>query len=342
MKLRLSLLSTLASIALPLSSHASDYPEPFSLRFSSALSHYDVYSDTAAKGGASVSGRWGSSTSPAPMAWSFPKSGNEYVISAQFGNVAFDSGTHLNVISEAFSVDAREFGVFRLDLGQVTSNSATVLNAPLAYDFDAQIARLEWAKRLADDLTIGIKAGFLRSNTAFSTPSVDVVDAKSDSFGLGFGTLWSPAKNWLLGLYTEYGYASGNSHTITPTAAGLVSRTSGDSSNQIIFHPGVSYEFKPGSLAHLEYQFGWFSDDDDTLHQNRFMLGTDIPLAEFLYLRAGTSIDARGNVSWTTGIGFYPSHHVTFDVAYQNDAFPELKQEFGRSRTLNVSVSYQW
>ena len=342
MKLKLSYFCLLALASLPLTGHASDYPEPFSLRFSSALSHYDVYSDTAAKGGASVSGKWGSSTSPAPMAWTFPKSGNEYTLSAQFGNVDFDSGTHLNIISESITLDAREFGVFRLDLGQVISNKDIVLNSPLAYDFDARAVKLEWAKRLNDSLSIGFKGGFLRSNTGFSTPSVDFVDSSTDYYSLGFGTLWQPASKWFVGLYTEYAYGSGDTHTLTPTPLGLVRRTAGNTSNQILFHPGISYEFSPGALAHLEYQFGWFSDDNDALHHNRFMLGTDIPLAEFFYLRAGTTLDSRGNVSWTTGIGFYPSHHLTFDVAYQNDAYPELHQEFGRSRTLNVSVSYPW
>ena len=342
MKLSPSLTAVIALGALSLGAHASDYPEAFSLRFSSALSHYDVYGDTAAKGGASVSGKWGSSTSPAPMAWSFPKSGNEYIISGQFGNVAFDNGTHLNIISEAVSLNAGDFGVFRLDLGQVVSNTDFIRNAPLAYDFDAQLVRLEWAKRLSDEFAIGVKAGFLRSDTGFSTHGLDYSRSKSDSWSLGVGTLWEFAPKWFLGSFTDYGYGTGDTTSLVPTATGLSRGTAGSTDYHITFHPGISYEFKPGALVHAEYQFGWFNNDDGTLHQNRFMVGTDIPLAEFFYLRAGSSIDARGNVSWTTGIGFYPSRHLTFDLAFQSDAFPELSQEFGRSRTLNASVSIQW
>lgn len=336
------LTAVLALGALSLGAHAGEYPEAFSLRFSSALSHYDVYGDTAAKGGASVSGKWGSSASPAPMAWSFPKSGNEYIISAQYGNVAFDSGTHLNIISEAVSLDAGAAGVFRLDLGQVLSNTDSIRNAPLDYDFSAQIVRLEWAKRLADDFSIGLKAGFLRSDTAFSSHGLDFSKSRSDSWSIGIGTLWEMAPKWFLGSYAEYGFGNADTTSLIPTATGFSRGTAGSSDYNITFHPGISYEFKPGALVHAEYQLGWFNNDSGTLHQNRFMVGTDIPLAEFFYLRAGSSIDARGNVSWTTGIGFYPSRHLTFDLAFQSDAFPELHQEFGRSHTLNASVSIQW
>ena len=342
MKTSPTLLSLLALLTLSGLSQASDYPAPFSLRFSSALSHYDVYGDTAAKGGASVSGRWGSSASPAPMAWGFQGGENEYILSAQYGNVSFDSGTHLNIVSEAFTVNGHELGVFRIALGQVSSNESVVNNLPLAYDFDAQLIRLEWSKRVSDSLSIGFKGGVLRSETDFSTHGLDIVNSKGDAWTLGLGALYKPATNWLIGMYGEYGFNPGTTTSIIPTATGLVSQRTGGTDHSFVLHPGVSYEFAKDALVHAEYQFGWFDNDTTNLHQNRFMVGTDIPLAEFFYLRAGTSIDARGNVSWTTGIGFYPSHHLTFDLAYQNDAFPELRQEFGRSRTLNASISYSW
>jgi len=49
-------------------------------------------------------------------------------------------------------------------------------------------------------------------------------------------------------------------------------------------------------------------------------------------------MDVRGNTAWAVGLGFYPSERISIDVGYQQDMFPELEPEFGRSRTLTISV----
>ena len=53
-------------------------------------------------------------------------------------------------------------------------------------------------------------------------------------------------------------------------------------------------------------------------------------------------LDGTGRSTISTGVGFYTSKKVFIDLAYQNNAFPELNQEFGRSQTLNASISIQW
>jgi hypothetical protein len=111
---------------------------------------------------------------------------------------------------------------------------------------------------------------------------------------------------------------------------------------QWLVHPGIAYEFAENAMFHADYEAGWVFNDTTTLRVQRVAVGTDIPLAKFLFLRVGASVDSYSNVSWSTGIGFYPSKHLFIDLGFQNDSFPELKQEFGRSRTLNLSVCVQW
>ena len=131
--------------------------------------------------------------------------------------------------------------------------------------------------------------------------------------------------------------------TVTPSPLSSARIRSTDMVQQWNVHPGIAYEFKENAMVHADYEASWLSDDyGHDLQLNRWSVGTDIPLMKFLYLRAGAAVDAHSHFSWSTGIGFYPSKHVFIDLAYQNDAFPELKQEFGRSRTLNASVSIHW
>ena len=70
------------------------------------------------------------------------------------------------------------------------------------------------------------------------------------------------------------------------------------------------------------------------------MLGVEHGITDWFFLRAGTTIDpAIGANAWTAGIGCYPTKWLSLDIGYQYDMFPELRDEFGRSSALNVSVS---
>ena len=112
-----------------------------------------------------------------------------------------------------------------------------------------------------------------------------------------------------------------------------------DTTQQFIFRPGLSYEYLPDSTIYADYQFGAFLNDTGRLDVHRFMIGVDHCVAKGFFVRAGVALDTHGNASWTTGLGIYPSDRVSIDLAYQDNMFPELGPDFGRSRTLTISVS---
>ena len=58
------------------------------------------------------------------------------------------------------------------------------------------------------------------------------------------------------------------------------------------------------------------------------------------YAEADPTLDVEGNAAWTAGLGIYPTKWFTIDIAYQNNMFPELAPEFGRSQTLSVSLGF--
>lgn len=339
-----SLLTLTALFAsLVSTSHADDFAgADFSLRYSATLSHFSPYADVAAKGGASAASKWGSSENPAAIAW-LSADVNQTAASAQYSNVAFDQGTQLNFTSGSISFGTLESGVFRLDAGLVTSNERLVRDLPAAFDFDLGAVRLNYAKKFtAENMSIGASVGFAKSETTFKTPLFDLAKTNKDIWSARLGGLWEPTKHWLVGLTSSYIYGPSDTTLMIPTAAGFARSVVNDVTHQFTVQPGIAYEYSENALIHLDYQLGYFTNDTGHLSINRWMAGTDIKLAKFFYLRAGGAVDQHSNVSWTAGLGFYPSEYVYIDLAYQNNAFPEVEREFGRSRTLNASLTVKW
>ncbi len=339
MNIRHALFGTLLTIT-PLA-FANDFTgEDFSLRLPAALSGFSPYADVAAKGGSSAASKFGSSANPATMAWVFPADYN-YGLSVQYSNVAFDEGTQLHFLSEAVTFNAHDFGVIRFSFGQVTSNDRTIRDSLLTFTYDLQAGRVDWAKRWGD-VALGASFTYTSSDTSFRTSKIVFADAERRTSIARLGAQWQPAGHWLVGVIGDYGYGPTTTNFQTPTAFGLVSSDARDISRQVVVRPGVAYEWKENALIHLDYQYGRFWNGTGTLEVNRFTAGADLPLARFLFVRGGVAVDARGDFGWTAGFGFYPRKGVTFDFAYQNDVFPELQREFGHSRTLNASVSFQF
>ena len=49
-------------------------------------------------------------------------------------------------------------------------------------------------------------------------------------------------------------------------------------------------------------------------------------------------MDTRAHTGLTCGVGIYPCDAFTIDIGYQEDMFPEVRHEFGRSRTFTISL----
>ena len=363
-----SLSSCLALAAmLPVVLPADDLADaPFSLRFPAAFGHVSFYGDVAALSNASAASKWESSPNPANKAWGFQEE-YDWRLSGQYSNVGFDNGTEFNLTSETAAIDAGGAGVFRFALLQIRSNEDWTYGSPLGlggkkFGFDLDAVQLSWGKLLSDQFSLGAEVGYSHGETTFTQPSVtllgvttpffvipsitlpefELIHADKDAWSYRLGGLWKPADKWFVGLYGDYVRGTVDT-TVTPSPLSTVRFRSTDVVQQWNVHPGIAYEFEENAMVHADYEASWLSDDyGHDLQLNRWSVGTDIPLMKFLYLRAGAAVDAHSNFSWSSGIGFYPSKHVFIDLAYQNDAFPELKQEFGRSRTLNASIAIQW
>ncbi len=323
------------------SARGDDFPgESFSLRLPAALTHFSSYADVAAKGGASAASKWGSSINPAAIAWSFPKS-YDVGISGQYSQIAFDEGTRLNFFTEVATIDAHDFGTFRFAMSEVRANDHASRLARLNFDYDVNFARVDWARRFGEKLGVGAGFSFSQSETTFHDAQFSSDTAKNTFTG-HLGALWQPADRWLAGIVGDYAYGPSDTTTTFRSPFFRAHSESGDVAHQFTLQPGIAYEFRENALVHLDYQFGWFSNDSGAFTEQRVAAGTDIPLARFLYLRAGAAIDWRRNFAWTTGLGFYPRKGLYLDLAYQNDMFPEVQREFGHSHTINASVSWQF
>lgn len=338
---------TLQNIAVatlfPIVATANDLSgKPFSLRIPAAFSHLSYYGDVSAKSGASAASKWSSSPNPANKGWTVQEE-NDWRISGNYNNVSFDNDTQFHFISETVTMDAGAAGVFRLGLLQVSSNDETARgNIPLPFEFGLNGGQLSWGKKLAGNFALGAEVGFTQSQTIFRSSGFDLASTEKNAWSSRVGGLWQPIEKWFIALYGDYVNGSADTILRLPSAFGLSSTHIGETVQQFAIHPGIGFEFTENAMIHADYEAGWVWNSDTTLETHRFAIGTDIPLAKFLYLRAGVAADSKSNLSWSTGIGFYPSKHVFIDLAFQSNAFQELKTEFGRSQTLNASVSFQW
>lgn len=320
--------------------HAEDRLDtaPFSLRFPGAFSHFSAFADVAGKGGVSVASPFGSSVNPAGIAWSFQPEKYDYVASVNYDFLSFDAGTEMNLNTQTLAFDAGDAGIFRIALIEFQSNSERTRLVPLVYGFDLLGTRIDWSKRFGE-YGFGAGIGFTHGETLFSTPLLRISDSEKDNRTFRLGGQRQLGERWLLGATADYGY--GSTDFIRETTPGNHVRT-GESSDQWILQTGVAYLINPKAAAHLDYQFGTFSQAGENFTLHRFSAGTDIPICSGLMLRAGGSTDQWGNFGWSGGFAIFPRAGWSVNLAYQNGMFPELDREFGHAQMVNLSLSAKW
>lgn len=340
MKERLILIAMLA----PQLIQADDLRDaPLSLRLPAALGHISTYGDVASKSGASAASKFSSALNPAGKSWSFPEQ-FDYRVSGQYSHLGFDNGSELHYLSESVAYDAGDLGVLRLSLAQITSNSQRTQGGTpvLPFEFDLNGGQLSWGKKISPTLALGAEAAYSHARSAFHLPAFDLSHTETSAWNGRAGVLWSPADKWFLGLHGGYWQGHAKTNYAIPTIFGTVRRSGREVIRQWNVQTGIAYEYSENALLLLDYEASRSTNGAADLIQQRVSFGADIKLLPILYLRTGVFCDARRNLSWSTGLGLYASRNIFIDLAFQNDAFPELHQEFGRSQTLNVSVSVQW
>ena len=310
-----------------------------SLRFPAAFSRFASYGDVAGVGGASAGSMWSSSVNPASLAWK-PIPGDLHLsLSPQYSGLYFREGTRLDLFSEALTWDAGDYGTFQPGIAQLRSNTRTTRQG-LDFGMNMDYGQLQWAKRFGEDWAFGGGFNVSKSETRFDLGPVDISDSSSETYGLRVGALHRLADKWLGGVVFDYAFSPSRTTLYDFMGLGIGNTRIRDTTHQFVLRPGLSWEYQKDSSVYADYQLGSFSNDTGSLLVNRFLWGVDHKLAEGVFVRGGTALDTKGNASWTCGLGIYPTDRFSIDLAYQDNMFPELTPEFGRSRTLTLSLSF--
>ncbi len=314
---------------------AGDYDQDFTLRFPAAMSRFATYGDVAAVGGASAGSKWSSSVNPASLTWL--DANNTVCASQQYSRLWFGNGTGMNAPAESVTVNTGKYGSFIVGAAQINTNRRDIGDG-LDFEFTGDMDEVGWAKKISDDWAFGGAFSYTKSVTNDRYFGTDYVKGNSDSYVIRGGALHRIVDKWLGGLVLDYGWSSDRTAIYTDPEMHLR-----DSTRQFLVRPGVSFEYMKDCTYYLDYQFGTFWNDTGTMNVHRIYTGVDHALTDWLFLRAGTAIDPGVmNCAWTCGIGFYPTKWLSLDVGYQYDMFPEIHQEFGRSHTLNASLSFSF
>jgi len=343
------------SLILPLATQADDFANyDFGLRFPTALSHFSPFGEVAGKAGAAAASVWGTSPNPASVSWGFQDNPctepryvhADYALSGQYSNLIFDQGQELQFFTQALVLDLGDAGAFRFGFAKANSNDRLIRDFPVTFGFDLTGGRLDWGYQMNDDVRIGLGAGYSESQTVFKAPSFDAIRTDRETWGLRAGLNASLNENdtLMFGLFGDYGQGRNDSSTLLPSPSGvLVAGREKETVDQFILRTGLAQalDAHKTSWLNLDYEWSHYAIPSETLNNHRVLLGGDY-LLNIVHLRAGTFIDGRGNPGWTAGLGIHLPKLAHIDLAYQANAFPELRQEFGRSQTINVSLALVW
>jgi hypothetical protein len=321
--------------------HATDLNGvDFSLRFPAAISRFASYGDVAGLGNAQAAFEWSSSTNPASAAWPHPHLKSATAITPQFTSLRFNEGTELHVFTEALTLDAGDRGVFLPAAAQIRSNHETTHDG-VGFRFDADYFQIQWGKAVMKDWAVGANINVTASETTSDIGGITVARARSESYDIRLGAVHQVLPKLRVGVVLDYALAPARTdlQVFDPLLSSFVEVRSKDITYQFLLRTGIAWEYIKGSTLLIDYQGGVFCNDSGTLRVHRFPVGIEqMVIKDVLFVRAGTTVDTRGNAAFTAGLGVYPSRRFSVDVGYQHAMFPEIRQEFGSSKGLVVSV----
>ncbi len=318
---------------------AADYDAAdFSLRLPASFSRFSSYASVTAGGNAQAASEWPSSANPASCAWPHPQRLFAHSASAQFNAIPFDAGTALFVAGESLALDAGKWGVFLPVAVQVRSNHE-LTRAGTGFDFYADYYQLQWARPIADRWTAGLNLNYTATATRFDVGGAPAVETRSDTYAARLGLLGQVAPKLRLGLTLDYGCAPAWTDRFDFLNLGVGTRRAHDSTQRILGRTGLVWNYHPRGNLYLDYQGGTLWNDTGTLWVHRFPIGVEHWLVPRLLLgRAGMTVDTRGEVSPSVGIGLQAGRRTFLNLAYQYNMFPELKRDFDAAQTIAFSI----
>lgn len=311
-----------------------------SLRFPAATSRFASYGDVAALGGAQAASIWSSSNNPASAAWPHPELKSTNSFSPQFTDVRFGESTDLCVIAEALTLDAGAWGVFLPSAAQITSNHAQDSQG-VGFRFDADFVQMQWGKQIGKETAIGASFSVTVSETRSDVDDEQVARSKDQGYGVRLGLVHRCLPRLTVGAFVDYGFSRSRTDSLefdVPTFRFRTVRMR-DITDQFVCHVGVSWEYATGSNIYLDYQGGVFTNDTGTLTVHRFPIGVEhMVVKDILFARIGATFDTRGEVTLSAGLGLSLAAWATLDLAYQHNALPDIRYEFGEAQTFVLSV----
>ncbi|MFB3893700.1 MAG: hypothetical protein ACE15C_16935 [Phycisphaerae bacterium] len=333
-----------------------DYSDKdFSVRLPPAFLRF---TEVSTVGGETVANRYSSAINPASLGWNEVPSKYGVVVAPYYSQIFFGEGQQLYLIGESATWDTKLWGAVQPTLSQIRTNGARDSNG-MTFDYSVDTAQVQWGKRFGDFAFGGMfnyahatidQDGFRRTQFGQrqALTSVDV-DSNADSYRWRVGGLYQPIEKLLVGMIFEYGFQPFQSETRTvtrlpipgvPPIPGTMRQTGVQ--QQFVFRPGVSYEYAPMSTVYTDYQYGNFTSPRDELNDNRFTIGVEHRLFEWMLARFSPSIDDRGNVGLSAGMTFFLGESVTLDLGYQYNMLPEIQPEFGRANTIQACLSVRF
>ncbi|KPK86473.1 MAG: hypothetical protein AMJ81_01080 [Phycisphaerae bacterium SM23_33] len=312
----------------------SDYSDKdLSLRFPSAFIRF---SEVSASGGETVANRFSSALNPASAGWMELPCKYGLVLAPYYSHTCFDAGTRLHLFGESLTWETEKWGTFQPTLSQIRTNRATTRQG-LEFDYSVDIFQLQWGKRLGD-WGLGARFNYAQAETVYKMGPMRVSKSNAESYRVRLGGLYAPAEKWLAGIALEYGVA----HSRTTRYMGPFTFKDRATSHQFVARPGVSYEYAKYCTVFADYHYGAFFHGHKQFHYHRFSAGVEHRLLDFLFLRAGPFVDARGNTGLTCGATVHFSRWGCVELGYQYDPLPELRPEFGRSHMFQAVLSVRF
>ena len=178
--------------------------------------------------------------------------------------------------------------------------------------------------------------------------------------GVGDGKQTAPAggnvrgpDRLLAGVVLDYFFQPTKSGSYSPSPEGVPGRGAAEFErlgyHQALARAGLAYRYlhepwgtggrsRTGYLR-LDYQWAWQGSRASELQIHRIYAGGNYPLAPFLHLQGGATVDDRRHVAWSAGVSFLlPT--FALEATYQHDQLPEIGHEFGHADTVVISAGF--
>ncbi len=311
--------------------------DDLSLRLASAFVRF---TEVTAFGGETAANRWSPAVNPASADWTPLQSRHGAVVAGYWSHIEFDSGVNVELLGETGLWDTRTAGTFHPTFSQVWSNDGEDRQG-VEFDYETNTFQLQWGKRFGR-FAAGATVNLATSEVVRRVAGMEVASSEGETYRFRVGFLAEPKKCWLVGLVGEYGWTPFDYAALVPTPVGLMPVSGEDTQIQAIVRTGVSWEYRPYSVVYADFQYGFFENDRGDLEVWRWNAGVQHRLWQFLFLRAGASIDHEGNPGFVGGVGVAFSRWGSFDLAYQYAMLPELEPDFGKANTLQVTLSVRF